>query len=235
MAAKKVTKPRKIAVTRRQPETSNTLSRSEQKANTREKVLRAALDVFSEHGYEAASTALIAKKAGVSHGTVFVVAPTKESLAVAAFEDAIRARVVNAFLSAPEPAPIERKLEHVFTSLFDYYAANPPLSRALLKHLTFLHDPDAQKQYRGLVGEFIFAIERRFAQPEVFCRLLKDVSTIDAAQMCFAVYLFSLLMLLNDAFPDRKTHAATFRRQLNATLRGILSAAGSTANMPSVK
>lgn len=212
MAAKKVPQSRKAKRAKAIEGIAVSVSRAEQKAQTREKVLRAALDVFSEHGYEAASTALIAKKAGVSHGTVFVVAPTKESLAVAAFEDSIRARVVNAFLSAPQPATIERTLEHVFTSLFDYYAANPPLSRALLKHLTFLHDPDAQKHYRGLVGEFIFAIERRFVQPEVFCRLLKDVSTIDAAQMVFAVYLFSLLMLLNDAYPDRKTHAAAFRR-----------------------
>jgi len=195
--------------------------RAEQKAETRRRVLAAAMDAFNKHGFENASTAMIAREAGVSHGTVFVVAPTKEQLAVAAFEDAIRAVVVDAFLSLPEGSLLA-KLEHVFTRLFDYYAARPALSRALLKHLTFLDDPGAQKQYHGLVGEFLAALERRFALPETRSRLYPDVSTQDAAHLVFSVYLFALLLLLNNAYPDRKTHATAFRRKLLAALRGIM-------------
>lgn len=196
--------------------------RAEQKAETRRRVLAAAMDAFNRHGFENASTAMIAREAGVSHGTVFVVAPTKEQLAVAAFEDAIRAVVVDAFLTMPDGSLLT-KFEHVFGKLFDYYAARPALSRALLKHLTFLlEDPGAQKQYHGLVGEFLAALERRFAQPETRSRLYPDVSTLDAAQLCFSAYLFSLLLLLNNAYPDRKTHALAFRRQLQAALRGIM-------------
>lgn len=206
---------------KKRPPAAPSPKRAEQKAETRRRVLAAAMNAFNRHGFENASTALIAREAGVSHGTVFVVASTKEQLAVAAFEDAIRAVVVDAFLTLPE-GPLLTKFEHVFGKLFDYYAARPALSRALLKHLTFLDDPGAQKQYHGLVGEFLAALERRFAQPETRSRLYPDVSTLDAAQLCFSVYLFSLLLLLNNAYPDRKTHALAFRRQLLAALRGIM-------------
>jgi AcrR family transcriptional regulator len=196
------------------------VSRADQKAGTRLRVLKAALDVFSEEGYERATTAQIARRAGVSHGMVFVVAPTKESLAVAAFEDSIRAVVSAAFLRAP--AKLNKRLEFVFSRLFDYYSAIPPLSRALIKHLTFLPESPAKKQYVGLIGEFLKALEAMFTLPEMKSQLHADVSPVDAAHICFSVYLFSLLLLLNDIYPTRQAHAAAFRRRLNATLRGIL-------------
>ena len=53
--------------------------RREQKAQTREKIIAAAIDVYSEQGFAAPTTA-IANRAQVSHGSVFVHFPTVESL-----------------------------------------------------------------------------------------------------------------------------------------------------------
>jgi len=56
-----------------------------QKQQTREKIIAAAIKVYSEHGFSAPTTA-IAKAAQVSHGSIFVHFPTVESLLVCLLE-----------------------------------------------------------------------------------------------------------------------------------------------------
>jgi AcrR family transcriptional regulator len=63
--------------------TKRKLSTAEER---REAVLKAAVPVFAEHGYHAASTMEIAKKAGISQAYVFRLFPTKAELFTAAYE-----------------------------------------------------------------------------------------------------------------------------------------------------
>ena len=56
-----------------------------QKAQTREKIIAAAIKVYSEQGFTAPTTA-IANEAGISHGSVFVHFPTVESLLICLLE-----------------------------------------------------------------------------------------------------------------------------------------------------
>jgi AcrR family transcriptional regulator len=57
-----------------------------QKEQTREKIIAAAVKMYSENGFSV-STAAIAYEAGVSHGSVFVHFPTVESLLIRLLED----------------------------------------------------------------------------------------------------------------------------------------------------
>ncbi len=59
--------------------------RKVQKAQTREKIISAAISIYSEQGFSAPTTA-IAKKAQISHGSIFVHFPTVESLLVCLLE-----------------------------------------------------------------------------------------------------------------------------------------------------
>ena len=60
--------------------------RKQQKAQTREKIIAAAIKVYSEQGFSAA-TAAIANEAQVSHGSIFVHFPTVESLLLCLLEN----------------------------------------------------------------------------------------------------------------------------------------------------
>lgn len=57
-----------------------------QKESTRKKLIEAAYMVYSEQGFSA-TTATIAKEAGVSHGTIFVHFPSVDDLLCAVIED----------------------------------------------------------------------------------------------------------------------------------------------------
>lgn len=64
-------------------------SRREQAQDTRERIVRAALEVFVEEGYTGTRMADIAKRAGVAVQTVYFVFHTKPELLAACFEYAV--------------------------------------------------------------------------------------------------------------------------------------------------
>jgi AcrR family transcriptional regulator len=76
-------------VTRR----SRRLSREENKAQTRERLLRAAEEVFAERGFFAASVEEVAERAGYSMGAVYSNFESKGNLFLALFEEHIAAQV----------------------------------------------------------------------------------------------------------------------------------------------
>ncbi|MFV0413783.1 MAG: TetR/AcrR family transcriptional regulator [Oscillospiraceae bacterium] len=61
------------------------VTRQQQKEATRQKIMQAAYAVYASEGF-AATTAAIARQAGVSHGTVFAHFPTQENLLVCLVE-----------------------------------------------------------------------------------------------------------------------------------------------------
>lgn len=66
---------------------SKTSSREEQARATREKITKAALELFSERGYAATSTRRIAKHAGISEGLIFHYFPNKKELLLGVAQD----------------------------------------------------------------------------------------------------------------------------------------------------
>lgn len=61
-------------------------ARQIQKTNTRKKIIKTAYRIFSEKGFSVA-TSVIAKEAGVSHGSIFVHFPTLNDLLVCLLSD----------------------------------------------------------------------------------------------------------------------------------------------------
>ncbi|MFN8113363.1 MAG: helix-turn-helix domain-containing protein [Solirubrobacterales bacterium] len=85
------------------PATTRTLSTAEER---RETLVAAALPIFAEQGYRAASTVAIAKAAGISQAYLFRLFPTKADLFVAAYDDA-RAQIVGLLTRAADEAGAE--------------------------------------------------------------------------------------------------------------------------------
>jgi AcrR family transcriptional regulator len=65
----------------------------------REAVIEAAMTEFAEHGYHAASTAAIAKRAGISQPYIYALFPDKEALFLACYRRAAE-RIRHAFAEA---------------------------------------------------------------------------------------------------------------------------------------
>ena len=95
--------------------------RSGRAAKTRGKLLDATAELLAERGYSRLSTAAVAERAGVAHGTLFKHFPTKSAL-MAATTERVLEDVVGQFLGmarefAGPPEPIDQALRAVW-SLF---------------------------------------------------------------------------------------------------------------------
>ena len=82
------------------PAATRTLSTAEERRAT---VLAAALPIFAEQGFRAASTVAIARAAGISQAYLFRLFPTKTDLFVAVYDEA-RSRIVAILADAADRA-----------------------------------------------------------------------------------------------------------------------------------
>jgi TetR/AcrR family fatty acid metabolism transcriptional regulator len=74
----------------RQPATPTTEPEAFRGTSKRERILRASVDVFAEHGYFNAKVAQIAKTAGVADGTIYLYFDGKEDLLLTIFREHTR-------------------------------------------------------------------------------------------------------------------------------------------------
>jgi len=159
-------KERKSAPRKKEPG-----KREKNKEDTKQRILRAALDLFKEKGFEGTTTKEISKKSGIAEGTLFNYFKTKEDLALYFLqketEDLIKwFRAETRLQKAPLPeklfAIIHRQLEYIepyedFIGAVLYRSLQPtsslsPLSfesqELRLKYLRFIREVLAEAEER---------------------------------------------------------------------------------------
>jgi AcrR family transcriptional regulator len=99
---------------------STTLNRQRSTAEERrEAVIEAAIDEFGEHGYHAASTAAIAKRAGISQPYIYALFSDKETLFLACYRRGCE-RIRHAFTEAARGTePGDARISAMGTAYFD--------------------------------------------------------------------------------------------------------------------
>lgn len=100
-------------------------------------ILDAAAQVFAKSGYAAATTNHIARRAGVSIGSLYEYFPGKDALLVALTErhvdEAERELTVELRALAGSALPLERVVERLVRAMVDLHARDPGLHRVLFE------------------------------------------------------------------------------------------------------
>lgn len=107
--------------------------RERSKLERRSRIEEAARQVFREKGFEAATTREIAARAGVGTGTLFVYARDKRELLRMVFRDQLEELSTTAFANLPADAPLLDQLMHVFRPRYEFWGADPRLSRLAVR------------------------------------------------------------------------------------------------------
>jgi AcrR family transcriptional regulator len=127
---------------------------------TRDRLVRAALELFTTRGYHETTTPLIATRAGVAEGTIYRHFPSKEDLLNEIFRAAVRAFVEP--LKAMDPArPCRERLDALATKWTAMAAREPALVK-LVFDPTFARFLDersraAQRDLRGQIEQTVAA------------------------------------------------------------------------------
>ncbi len=161
-----------------------TASRPEPRASSderREQVIDAAVKEFAAHGFHAASTGAIAKRAGISQPYIYALFPNKHELFLAVHRHVV-ARIRTAFAEAAQGA------------------GDPEERLALMGHayMGLLEDRDeivVQMQAHAAAGD----PELRDPVRREFMQLMDDVERLSGAPHERVVDFFAMGMLLNVA------------------------------------
>src|SRR3954469_2506916 len=106
--------------------------REQKKRDKEARIRAAALALFREKGYAAATTREVAERAGIATGTLFLYVKSKEELVDFVFTGEIAAVVEEAFRTLPRKGDVLERLLHLFGALYDYYGADLAMARVLI-------------------------------------------------------------------------------------------------------
>ncbi len=127
---------------------------------TRERLVRAALELFTTRGYHSSTTPQIAQSAKVAEGTIYRHFESKEHLLNEIYRAAVRL-LISLVQEAPAATTCQERLQHVATAWLDLAGRDPALIKLVfLTRLGSLLDSksrDARVELRDEVSKVIAA------------------------------------------------------------------------------
>ena len=118
---------------------------------TRERLVRAALELFTTQGYHASTTPLIASRAGIAEGTIYRHFESKEHLLNEIYRAAIR-MLAAPVSESPNSRSCREHLDHIASVWREIANANPPLIKLVFAtDLAGLLDERSNQAYDGLL------------------------------------------------------------------------------------
>ena len=186
------------------------------------RIKTAAKELFTEQGFDRATTRDIARRAHVALGTLFNYADDKRDLIFLIYNEELDRITDRAFAHIDPRRPLLGQLSAAFAVFYRAFAANPTLSRALLQELTFYSQgrlaADFQRSRRRTIG----FIERLVASAQANGRVRADADCALVALGIFFLYAGAVRWWIAATRPDPKTGIEALRRLLQLNLAGVL-------------
>jgi len=195
--------------------------RERKKLETRERIRAAAAELFTRHGYGAATMRQIAKRAHVGLGTLFNYADDKRDLVFLIFNEELNA-VTDVALAEPRPGQaLLDQLLAVFRVHYRWLAAKPALARILLQELTFYSSGKQAATFLGIRKRLIDGIEQLVKTAQAKGRIASRERPALIARHIFFVYSASLRWWIVARKPRPGDGLADLRRLLRLQIEGL--------------
>lgn len=169
-------------------------TREQKKRKTKKAILKAAMQLFGDNGFENTSIEQLAKVAGVGKGTVYSYFNTKRDILYAFCEDELEYVHEQLACKTNQDAPILEQMITIFLAEFQYVTRNPEFGRLFLQEMIFPKAllPQEYQEKENDYFEMMFPIiiraqKRGELRPE-----------LEPLHVCG--HFFSLFLLLNHAY-----------------------------------
>jgi len=127
---------RTLALEAGEPEPEGKRARNKQQK--RDRILKAARELFTADGFSATTIQDVATRAKVAAGTVFLYARSKEDLLIQALSGELEEAVAEMTATMPQDAPTVDRLMHIYAALIRYHAAiGREMSALMLRELMY--------------------------------------------------------------------------------------------------
>ncbi len=199
--------------------------REKKKLETRERIRAAAAELFTRHGYGAATMRQIAARAHVGLGTLFNYAADKRDLVFLIFNEELNA-ITDVALAAPRAGqPLATQLAALFAVHYRWLAAKPELARILLQELTFYSSGKQAATFHGIRSRLIDGIAALVRAAKERGEISSQESAELIARHVFFTYSASLRWWIADRDPDPETGIRDLKRLLTLQVDGLTARA----------
>jgi AcrR family transcriptional regulator len=199
------------------------------KSERQRRIKEAAKAVFSEVGYDKATTREIAHRAHVSIGTIFVYARDKRDLLFLVINDELNPVADVARRELPDDKPVLDRLCVLARPWYHYFAANLTLGRHAFREMTF-YEPESQDfgeqcaRYRERMHRIESWHREIIAQGKELGELKFRGSAAVAGNLIYKVYLAEIRTWIHGAKPEVGQGIRSLRTKFALVLDGLRNA-----------
>ncbi len=191
-----------------------------------QRIKKAAKAVFSDVSYDEATTREIARRAGVSIGTLFVYAKDKRDLLFLVFNDELDPVADAARRGLPEGRPTLDRLCALARPWYRYFGDNLTLGRFAFREMTFYepHSQDFGEQcarYRARMKRIETWFREIVEQGKARGELKFTGSAAVAGNLIYNVYLAEIRSWIHGAKPEVGRGIRSLRTRFSIVLEGL--------------
>lgn len=186
-----------------------------------ERIKTAAKTLFTERGFDHATTRAIAKRAHVGLGTLFNYADDKRDLVFLIFIEELDRLADDAFGAVDPRKPLLEQLMGGFLNYYREFGANPTLARILLQELTFYSHGRLAGDFQRSRARTVGFIERLVAHAQGGEDVRDDVDASLIALSIFFIYSGAVRRWIAEDRPDPRKGVAELRKLLDLHIGGL--------------
>jgi AcrR family transcriptional regulator len=191
------------------------------RAERRQSILEAAMKVFAQRGYAAATIRAIAREANIAQGTIYLYFSSKRDILLALYRSMIL-ESLEELLARPEKGDEETFLASLLVDRIQRFRQNPRAVRFAFTELP-LHEELRQKFYREIVLEQLERV-RAFLKERIAQGQFRPLRTEIAARAFQGMYVIFALaeVVYGDAAVGRFTPEEIADEVVRLFLHGAL-------------
>lgn len=174
--------------------------REQQKENRREKILSAALELFTKNGFEATTVEKITGRAGVAKGTFYNFFLKKEDVLLYFLDREFAKSRKEIQRKMPRMSTIAEKIELLIATYIKYIFPNKEFSAVLIKERVMNLGTGNNRNEMSLVHELSGLFDAAKAGGEI----RGDIDSAHLAEMVFAIYTMYVTYWTNGLITTKK-------------------------------
>jgi len=189
------------------------------KRDKRDRLVRAARELFQTKGFAKTTTSEIAELADVGKGTLFFHAKSKEALLVMMFQEDVGQAIDRAFARVPD-APFIDQLMHVFGAMLKQNQRELDLARVFAKELAFVKGE--REGIDVVMGALFQKLSDLIEHAKDRGEIAGDADSATLGHNLFALYFAFMVLWLGSGEPSPERRRPSLRQMLELHLRGAL-------------
>lgn len=184
---------------------------------TRDRIRKAALELFAERGLDETTVAEITERADVGKGTFFTYFPSKVAVLTDVAASLVEQMEAALVAAAAEGHPLEERLQRLFAPALDWHQSHPEISRFLA--VAFLRDAGYAEADQVNNQRLFAMLNEEIGASQARGELTRDIPRDLATRTLFGVYFGSLAIwhIGKRTVPLQEHFAASF----HVVMRGL--------------